>query len=86
MDRILDRVGNRYRLCSLGDLNRWIIDRMRAGINGAFGVPREKGNGRRKMKFFNKRGLCMDNTYLKYRSLHKYTRVAKGQDRVEISA
>ena len=39
MDRTLDSVGNRYRLCILGDLNGWIGDRTRAGITGAFGVP-----------------------------------------------
>ena len=37
----MDRVGNRYRLCVLGDLNRWIRDRMRAGITVALGVPGE---------------------------------------------
>ena len=41
MDRILDRVVNRYRLCLLGDLKRWIGDRTRAGITGAFEVPGE---------------------------------------------
>ena len=41
MDRLLDRVENGYRLCILGDLNRWIGDRMRSGITGAFGVPGE---------------------------------------------
>ena len=24
LDRVVDRVGNRYRLCVLGDLNGWI--------------------------------------------------------------
>ena len=37
MDMTLDRVGNEYRLCILGDLNRWIGDR----ITGGFGVPGE---------------------------------------------
>ena len=27
--------------------------------------------------------MCVGNTYFKHRSLHKYTRVAKGQDRVK---
>ena len=34
--------------------------------------------------FCTERGLCMDNTCFKYKSLQKYTRVAKGQDGVEI--
>ena len=41
MDRILDRVGNGYRLCILRDLNGWIGDGMRPGITAAFGVPEE---------------------------------------------
>ena len=31
-----------------------------------------------------RKGLCACNTYFKHRSLHKYTRVARGQDGVEI--
>ena len=30
------------------------------------------------------RGLCMGNTYFEYKYLHKYTRVARGQDGVEV--
>ena len=37
----LNRIGNGYRSCILGDLNGWIEDRKRASITGAFGVPRE---------------------------------------------
>ena len=77
MDRTLDNVGNGYRLCILGDLNRWIGNRMKAGITGAFGVPGENDNGRREVEFSAKRGLCVGNTYLKDRSLHNYTRVAR---------
>ena len=33
---------------------------------------------------FGQRGLCVGNTYFKHRSLHKYTRVARGIDGVEI--
>ena len=43
-DRIMERVGNGYRLYVLGDLNGWIADRVRAGITGAFGVPGENEN------------------------------------------
>ena len=69
MDRTLDNVGNGYRLCILGDLNGWIGHRTRAGITGAFGVPRV-------VEFCTTRGICLNNTYIKHRSLHKYTRVA----------
>ena len=41
----MDRIGNGYRLCILGDLNGWIGDRARTGITGAFRVPRENNNG-----------------------------------------
>ena len=29
--RVVDRVGNGYRLCMLGDLNVWVGDRVRVG-------------------------------------------------------
>ena len=51
MDRILDRVGNGYRLCIMGDLNRWMGDRTRASITGAFGFPGENDIGRRVVEF-----------------------------------
>ena len=31
-------------------------------------------------------GLCGGNTYFKHKSLHKYTKVAKGQDGVEVKS
>ena len=40
MDRILDRVGNGYSVHS-GNLNRWIVDRTKACITGAFAIPGE---------------------------------------------
>ena len=36
--------------------------------------------------FCAERGLCMCNTYLEHMSLHKYTRVARGQDGVEVKS
>ena len=36
--------------------------------------------------FCAERGLCVGNTYLKNRSLHKYTRVARGQGGVEVNS
>ena len=78
MDRILDRVQNGDRLCILGDLNRWIGDKTRTGIIGAFGVPGENDNSRRVVELCAERGLCVCNTYFKHRSLHKYTRLGKG--------
>ena len=68
MDRTLDNVRNGYRLCILGDLNRWIGDRRRAGITGAFGVPGENDNCRGVVEFCEERGLCVSNTYSKHRS------------------
>ena len=84
--KTLDSVGNGYRLCILGDLNGWIGDRTRAGITGAFGVPRENDNGRRVVKLCEKNGICEGTTHFKHRSLHKYTRVAMGRDNVEIKS
>ena len=56
---------------------------MRAGIIGAFGVSGENDSGRRVMKFYADRGLFVGDAYFKHRSLQKYTRVARGQDRVK---
>ena len=39
VDRIVDRVGNRYRLFIQEDLNGWIGNRARDDITGALGVP-----------------------------------------------
>ena len=66
MDRILDRLGNGYRLCIPGDLNGWIGNRTRAIITGASGVPGESDNGRRVVEFYAERGLCVGNTYFKH--------------------
>ena len=51
MDRTMDRIGNGYRLYVLGDLNRCIGDRVRAGITDAFGVQGENKNERRVVEF-----------------------------------
>ena len=84
LDGTLFRVGNGYRLYVLRDLNRWIGDSVRAGITGAFGDPGENNN-RRVVDFCAERVLCVGNTYFKHKSLHKYTRVAKGQDIAEVN-
>ena len=86
MDRNLDVVGNKYRLCILGDLNGWIEDRIRAAITAAFGVPGENDSGRGVVEFYAERGLCVGNIYFKHRSLYKYARVARDQDRVEVKS
>ena len=63
IDRTLDSIGNSYRLFILGDLNRWMGDRTRAGIIVAFGVPRENDNGRRVVEFCAERGLRVGNIF-----------------------
>ena len=40
-----------------------------------------KNSERRLVDFYFERGLCIDNIYFKHKSLHKYTRVAIGQDK-----
>ena len=40
--------------------------------------------GRRVVEFCAERGLCMGNAYFEHKSLHKYTRVTRGQDRLEV--
>ena len=69
------------------DLDGWIREeRTRASITGAFVVPGENDNGRRIVDFCSERGLCVGNTYFKNRSLHKYTRITRRQDGVEIKS
>ena len=72
MDRILDRVWNKYRLCILGDVSGWIGGRTTAGITSAFGVLGENDNDRRVVELCAERELCVGNTHFKHRSLHKY--------------
>ena len=62
MDRIA--YGMNIDCVFLGDLNRWIGDRTRANINGAFGVPGENDNGRRVAEFCTERGLYVGNTHI----------------------
>ena len=38
------------------------------------------------VKFCTERRLCVGNIYFKHKSLRKYTRVARGQDGVEIKS
>ena len=54
-----------------------------ASITGAFRVPGKNDNGRRVVEFCPKRGPCVGNMYFEHRSLHKYTRVVRGQDKKE---
>ena len=75
MDRTVNRVGNGYRLCVLEDLNGWIGDRVRAGITGAFGVPRENDNGRRKVEF------CVESVWVTHTSNTKICISTQGWQR-----
>ena len=86
LDRIVDRVCNGYTLCVLDDLNGWIGYRVRAGITSAIGVPGKNENRRRVVEYYAERGLCVGNTYFEHKSLHKYARVARRQDKVEVKS
>ena len=59
---------------------------MRAGKIGASGIPGENDNARRMVEFCAQRKLRVANTYFKHRSLHKYTRGERDQDRVEMKS
>ena len=67
----MDRVGNRYRLYILGDLNGWTGDRTRTGITSCFVVSGEHDNDRRVVEICAERDLCVGNIYFEQRSLHK---------------
>ena len=61
-------------------------DRTRVDRTGVFGVPGGNDNGRRVVELYAERNLYVGNIYIKHRSLFKYTRVARGQDRVEVKS
>ena len=84
LDRVVDRIGNGYRLCVLGGPNGWVVNRFREGITAGFGVSAENDNGRRVIDFCAESGLFVSNNYLELKSLDKYIRVARGQDGVEV--
>ena len=45
---------------------------------------RENDNGRRVIDFYAENGISVSNTYFEHKSLHKYTRVARGQYGVKV--
>ena len=51
LDRVVERLGNGYRLCLVEDLYEWVGDRLRVGISGEFRAPGENDNGRRVIDF-----------------------------------
>ena len=57
---------------------------MRVGITGAFAVLENIGDGRRLFHFRAEKELCVVNTYFMDKNLHKYTRLARGQNKVEV--
>ena len=57
LDVILNREGNGYRLCVLGDLNRFIGDTVKVGITGTL-IMEEK------YYFCAQRGLCAEHKQL----------------------
>ena len=71
LDKILNAVGNGYRLYVLGDMDGWIEDRLRGGITSTFRVPGENDKGRRVKEFYAEKGFVRGNTYFEHRSLPK---------------
>ena len=55
-------VGNGYGLCVLGDLKGRVGGRGRGDMRGAFGVPKEKDNGRSVTDFCVNKVLYANNT------------------------
>ena len=54
------------------------------GETGGFGVPGENNNGRRVIDFCAERELWVCYTYVEHKSLHKYIRVSRGLDGMEV--
>ena len=59
---------------------------MKSDITGGLGVLGENDNGRWVIDFFAEGCLCIGNTYFEQKSLHKYIRVARGQDGLEVKS
>ena len=58
--------------------------RLIVGINDCFGVPVKNDNGRMVISFCAERRLSVNNAYFEHKNLFTYTRVARGQDGVEV--
>ena len=54
-------------------------------FTGTFGVPGGNGNGKKVVDFYSERGFCVGYTYFKNENTHKYTRMASGQDKMEMN-
>ena len=65
-NRVVDRVGNGYRLRVVEDLNGWVGDKVWVVILDAFEMLGENANGRRTFDFC---WLCSCDTYYKQKSL-----------------
>ena len=83
-DKVVDIIGNEYRLCATEDLNKWGGDSLRVGITSTFVILEENNSEKRLIEYCAERRLCVVNTYLKYKSLHKYNMVARCLDGMEI--
>ena len=60
LDRIVDREGNWYRLCVLGDLNGLTEDRMRADITGPRRERFRFRGERKRMELGDLEGRCWE--------------------------
>ena len=80
LEKVVDRVVNRDRLCVLRYLNGWVRDSLRTCITHEFAVQEENYNGRKVTDFCSERGLCMGNTYFEHKGLPTYNRMARGHD------
>ena len=61
-----------------------VEESLRMGIAGVFGVSGEHGTQRKVIDFGAGSVLCVGNTYFNHNSLHKYVRVARGQERMGV--
>ena len=56
---------------------------MSESINGGFGVPGEKDDGRKGIDSCIENELCLGNTYSEHNTLFKRTRMVRSRDRLE---
>ena len=68
----------------MGDLNKWVIDKVKVYITGAFGVLKENNIRKMIVDFCGERGLCVGTTYVMHKNLYNYTRDQDGMEMMSI--
>ena len=58
------------RLCVIGDLNRWVEDRVRKDTGSAYRVSDENDKGRRVVDFWAEKSVYVRSMYFKQKNIY----------------